>query len=163
MVRLIFHGTTAVQYLDFRQQFATDEISSAPVKWNQADLTNYISYPDPFSEECLEYNGCLWAGYFAALDDQQTEGWVKAHNIAAVHSKHFERYKLRTLRIKSGLHSIDAKVYDMCADSDCEGCCTENSKKTGFLIDLESYTVDRLDVEDGIVQWRCLDCEETSN
>lgn len=155
VVRLLFHGVTAVSYLDFHRDF--DE-GTAPIVWSKADLTNYTSYPDPMSEECIEYNGCVWAGWFAALDAQQTEGWVKAHNIIAVHSKHFEQYKLKTFRIKKGSKQIDAKVYDMCADSDCDGCCTENSKRTGFLIDLESYGVERSGLEDGVVEWRCLDC-----
>lgn len=155
-VRLIFHGSTVVEYLDFRREFPSP---STPVAWSRADLTNYTSFPDPLSEECIEYNGCTWAGWFAALDDQQTEGWVKAHNIIAIHSKHFAKYKLKTFRLRSGGREIDAKVYDMCADSDCDGCCTKNSKKTGFLIDIESYSLNRFPVEDGIIEWRCLDCD----
>lgn len=163
LIRLIFHGATQVKYLDFHHYF--DDVSDPdhPVQWNSADMTNFESYPDPLSEECLKYNGCTWEGYFAAFEEKQTEGWVKAHNIAAVLSKDFDRYKLKTLRIKNGSQYIDAKVVDMCADSDCEGCCTENSKNTGFLIDLEKYTRDRFGVEDGTVQWRCLDCSEDAS
>lgn len=95
---------------------------------------------------------------FAALPDEQPESWVKANNIIAVHSKDFKTYKLKTLRLRKGSKSIDAKVYDMCADSDCSGCCTANSKETGFLIDIEKYTKERFGVEDGIVEWACLDC-----
>ena len=38
-----------------------------------------------FCEECEEFNGCQWAGYFAFLDGQQSPEWVAAHDIAAVH------------------------------------------------------------------------------
>lgn len=127
--------------------------------WNQASLTWFESYPDPGSPECVEFNGCTWAGQFAALDGKQSEQWVKDHNIAAIHSKDFETYKLKTLRLRKDGHEIDVTVYDMCADSDCSGCCTENAKPSGFLIDVEKYTAERFGVEiDGQVEWRCLDC-----
>lgn len=130
-----------------------------PLVWNKADLTHYESYPDPGSEECLKYNGCQWEGMFAALEDKQTESWVKANNIIAVHSKDFKRYKLKTLRLKKGTRTIDAKVYDMCADSDCDGCCTDNAAETGFLIDIEKYTKARFHgIGQGVVEWTCLDC-----
>ncbi len=128
--------------------------------WQEANLTWYTSYPDPNSEECIEYNGCMWAGYFAALPDKQTEEWVETNNIAAVHSKDFEAYKLKTLRLRQGDKQIDVKVYDMCSDSDCDGCCTQNATQNGlnFLIDVESFTKDRFGTGAGIVEWTCLDC-----
>jgi hypothetical protein len=127
-------------------------------EWKTANLTNYESYPDPNSEECIEYNGCMWAGMFAAVDGKQTEQWVMEHNIIAVHQKDFETYKLKTLRLRSGGKEIDAVVYDMCADSDCDGCCTANSSETGFLIDVEKYTMQRFGVGDGVIEWTCVDC-----
>ncbi len=128
--------------------------------WQQANLTWYTSYPDPNSEECIEYNGCMWAGYFAGLDGKQTEEWVQENNIAAVHSKDFDMYKLKTLRLRQGDKQIDVKVYDMCADSDCDGCCTQNATQNGlnFLIDVESFTKERFGTGDGIVEFACLDC-----
>jgi len=128
-------------------------------EWNEANLTNYTSYPDPGSEECIKYNGCQWAGYFAFVDGKQTEEWVKSHNIIAIHSKDADQYKLKTFRLKQGDHQIDAVVYDSCSDSDCDGCCTQNSSETGFLIDIEKYTMARFGSGDGIVQWKCIDCE----
>ncbi len=130
----------------------------AALQWRKANLTNYESYPAPDSEECIEYNGCTWAGQFAALDGVQSESWVKANDIIAVHEKDFAKYKLKTLRLRTGSQQIDAKVYDMCSDSDCDGCCTANSKETGFLIDIEKYSMQRFGVGDGIVEWACLDC-----
>lgn len=126
--------------------------------WKKANLTNYTSYPDPGSEECIKYNGCEWAGYFAFVNGKQSESWVKNNNIIAVHSKDANAYKLKTLRLRQGSKTIDAIVYDMCSDSDCNGCCTENARETGFLIDVEKYTMQRFGSGDGIVEWTCLDC-----
>jgi hypothetical protein len=127
-------------------------------QWHSASLTNFTSYPDPGSEECIEFNGCMWAGEFAGLDGKQTEEWVMSHNIVAVHSKDFDAYKLKTLRLRKDGKEIDVTVYDECADSDCSGCCTQNAKPSGFLIDVEHYTSQRFGVSDGQVQWACLDC-----
>jgi hypothetical protein len=132
--------------------------SSSGLAWQKANLTNYESYPDPNSEECIEYNGCTWQGEFAALDGVQPESWVAVNNIVAVHSKDFATYKLRTLRLRQGTHELDVVVYDMCADSDCDGCCSANCASTGFLIDIEKYTMERFGSGDGIVEWACLDC-----
>ena len=135
----------------------------ADTVWNKANLTWYISWPDPGSEECVVYNGCEWAGYFAGLPDQQTEEWVSEHNIISIHEKDWGKYKLKTLRLRQNGRTIDATVYDKCADSDCEGCCTQNAGELGFLIDIESYTCERLsgtkDGCDGVIEWTCLDCE----
>jgi hypothetical protein len=128
--------------------------------WRKANLTWFTSYPDPNSEECVRYNGCTWAGYFAFVNGKQPESWVQSHNIAAVHSRDANTYKLKTLRLKQGTRQIDVVVYDMCADSDCNGCCTQNADAggIGFLIDIESYTKDRFGSGSGIVDWMCLDC-----
>ena len=128
--------------------------SAADTVWNKANLTWYISWPDPGSEECVVYNGCEWAGYFAGLPDQQTEEWVSEHNIISIHEKDWGKYKLKTFRLRQNGRTIDATVYDKCADSDCEGCCTKNAGELGFLIDIESYTCC-----DGVIEWTCLDCE----
>ena len=132
----------------------------ADTVWHQANLTWYTSWPEPDSEECIEYNGCTWAGYFAGVEGQMTEEWVSLHNIIAVHEKDWNQYKLKTFRLRMNGSTIDAVVYDMCSDSDCDGCCTENAGEIGFLIDIEKYTRERFDGNgDGVVEWTCLDCE----
>lgn len=148
------------------EQFTVTEVGAAPTNpggdnlvWRTADLTNYTSYPAPGSDECLNYNGCLWAGTFAFVDGRQTEDWVRQHNIIAVHSKDAARYQLKTFRLRQGSRQIDATVYDMCSDSDCDGCCSQNCQQTGFLIDIEKYTMERFGSGEGIVEWACLDCE----
>lgn len=126
--------------------------------WKKARMTWYTSYPDPGSEECVKYNGCQWAGQFAALG-KKSEEWVAEHNLVAVHSKDYNAYKLKTLRLKYKEFMIDAQVVDMCSDSDCSGCCTQNANTGGgFLIDLESYGVKRFGLEDGTIDWACIDC-----
>jgi hypothetical protein len=154
-------GTASGGSTDAGAATATDSGAApvVPTVWRKANLTNFESYPDPGSEECLAYNGCTWAGQFSALSSKQPESWVKANNIVAVHSKDFAAYKLKTLRLRQGTKQIDVKVYDECADSDCSGCCTANSKTTGFLIDVEKYTMERFGTGDGIVEWACLDCK----
>lgn len=135
--------------------------SDGDVTWNKANLTWYESYPDEGSEECIEYNGCEWAGMFAGLDDKQTPEWVAEHNIIAVHEKDWETYKLKTFRLRKNGHKIDAVVYDMCSDADCDGCCTKNAGSTGFLIDIEVNTKVRFGNQgSGVVEWACLDCVE---
>ena len=133
---------------------------TADTVWNLANLTWYTSWPEPGSEECEDYNGCTWAGWFAGLEDQQTEEWVSEHNIIAVHQKDWDTYKLKTFRLRKNGQTIDAVVYDMCSDDDCDGCCTENAGEIGFLIDIESYTRARFNnYGSGTVEWTCLDCE----
>ena len=138
---------------------SSSELASDTV-WNKANLTWYTSWPEPGSEECEDYNGCTWAGWFAGLEDQQTEEWVSEHNIIAVHEKDWDTYKRKTFRLRKNGHTIDAVVYDKCADSDCDSCCTKNAGKIGVLIDIESYTRARFNnYGSGTVEWTCLDCE----
>jgi hypothetical protein len=159
------NGTTAMTCtrtsIGAWEKFSTGTSTPPPTgTWRRANLTNFTSYPEPGSDECENYNGCTWAGYFAFVDGKQPESWVMANNIAAVHSKDAGQYKLKTLRIRQGTHQIDVKVYDMCADSDCNGCCTQNANAggIGFLIDIEKYTMQRFGSGSGVVEWMCLDC-----
>ena len=140
-----------------------DQITAPPASgdiWRRANLTNFESYPEPDSEECIRYNGCTWAGQFAFVNGKQTEQWVRDHNIAAVHERDASAYRLKNLRLRQGTRQIDVTVYDMCADSDCSGCCTRNANANGlnFLIDIEKYTMQRFGSGSGIVDWQCLNC-----
>ena len=158
-------GSVSCSSMEMTAPSSSSALSSASetvadTVWHQANLTWYTSWPEPGSEECIEYNGCTWAGYFAGIEGQMTEEWVSQHNIIAVHEKDFETYKLKTFRLRMNGSTIDAVVYDMCSDSDCDGCCTENAGEIGFLIDIEKYTRERFDGNgDGVVEWTCLDCE----
>ena len=129
--------------------------------WKTGSKTNYTSYPDPGSPECIEYNGCLWEGLFAACDGKKTEAWVAAHNIVAAFPD-FAVLELHDLCLKSGTKTIVVTVLDTCADSDCSGCCTENQGTADELIDVESYTDARWGVPDGPIQWADLGPTTTS-
>lgn len=126
--------------------------------WRLANVTWYTSWPDPGSEECIAYNGCRWAGYFAGVDGQRSEEWVAARNIAAVHQDDFGDLEGRwlTIRNRETGNTMDVQVLDLCADSDCNGCCTRNLGDEGFLIDLESHTSERFwgSPRNGVVEWR---------
>ncbi|WNG23782.1 hypothetical protein F0U62_06885 [Cystobacter fuscus] len=120
--------------------------------WKTGNKTNFTSYPDPGSEECTKYNGCTWAGQFAACSGKKSEAWVAAHNIVAFFPN-MNALKLHDLCLKSGSKTIVVTVLDTCADSDCSGCCTQNKGNADALIDLESYTNERWGVPDGRIQW----------
>jgi hypothetical protein len=128
--------------------------------WKTANKTNYTSYPDPGSEECIKYNGCTWAGQFAACDDTKTEQWVKTHNIVAAFPD-FGTLKLHDLCLRKGDKTIVVTVLDTCGDSDCGGCCTENKGSESQLIDIESYTDARWGVPDGKIEWADLGVTKT--
>ena len=125
---------------------------AAGLVWKTGNKTHYTSYPDPGSEECTKYNGCTWAGQFAACSEKKSQAWVAAHNIVAVFPN-MNAYKLHDLCLKSGSKTIVVTVLDTCADSDCSGCCTQNKGSADALIDLESYTDARWGVADGRIQW----------
>lgn len=120
--------------------------------WKTARKTNYTSYPEPGSEECIEFNGCMWEGLFAACNGKKSEEWVASHNIAAVFPD-FGELRLHDLCLRQGTKRIVVTVLDTCGDSDCDGCCTRNKGDADLLIDLESYTNERWGVPDGRIEW----------
>lgn len=123
-------------------------------QWYSARLTNYTSYPDPGSDECLNYNGCTWAGWFYGLDSQMSENWVSNNNIVAVHMKDWSWMGSKNINLRQGSNTISATVYDACSDSDCNGCCTANLGGDGFLIDVEKYTMWRFGSGSGTVEFQ---------
>lgn len=120
--------------------------------WKTARKTWYESYPDPGSEECVKYNGCMWAGQFAACEGKKPEEWVEQHNIVAAFPG-FDSLALHDLCLKSGDKTMVVTVLDTCGDEDCDGCCTENKGNADALIDLEKYTNERWGLQDGQIQW----------
>lgn len=120
--------------------------------WKTARKTWYESYPDPNSDECIEYNGCYWEGQFAACNEKKPESWVADHNIASAFPD-FADLRLHDLCLRKGSDTIIVTVLDMCGDSDCDGCCTTNLGSADQLIDLERYTHERWGVPDGLIEW----------
>jgi hypothetical protein len=131
---------------------ASAPCESASLKWRTARKTNYTSYPAPGSEECVKYNGCMWAGQFAACNGKKTEQWVSEHDIVAAFPD-FASLKLHDLCLRAHGKTLVVTVYDTCADSDCDGCCTENRGSAEQLIDVEHYTDARWGVDDGAIEW----------
>ena len=142
-----------IQYLaEFRGNPLTLPCADTPgLIWKTAVTTNYESYPDPGSEECLIYNGCEWMGQFAMCDEVKSEAWVKSHNIVAFFP--LDNMGLHDICLKSGSKSIRVTVLDTCGDSDCGGCCTANKGNAEALIDLEKFTYQRFGVPDDTIQW----------
>ena len=145
-----------------------DTGTSCSGPWYKANLTWYESYPDPGSEECIQYNGCTWAGQFYGLDGTKTEEWVASHNIISVHQKDWDWLGMQTIKLRQGGHEIIATVYDLCSDSDCDGCCTQNlgpvnSDGNSYLIDIEAYTKERFGSDEGIVEFQICDDVESGD
>jgi hypothetical protein len=126
--------------------------SSPGLVWKTASKTNYTSYPAPGSDECIKYSGCEYQGMFGACGNRvKSKAWVMSHNIAAFFP--LGNMSLHNLCLRSGNKTIEVTVYDTCGDSDCGGCCTRNRGSADALIDLESFTNDRLGVDDGRIEW----------
>lgn len=134
-------------------EVSTLNCNSPGLVWKSANKTNYESFPAPGSSECTDFNGCLWEGKFNTCGDylKQTKAWVMAHNIVALYP--LKTYGLHNICIKSGSKTMEVTVYDTCADSDCDGCCTQNKGSADALIDVEKYTNSKFGVGDGRIQW----------
>jgi len=131
---------------------STERCTDAALEWKSANKTNYTSYPDPGSQECIEFNGCMWEGLFAACNDKKSEAWVSEHDIVAAFPD-FDSLELHDLCLRKGDKLLVVTVLDTCGDSDCDGCCTENQGSADQLIDIESYTNERWGVGDGPIEW----------
>jgi hypothetical protein len=135
---------------------AGERCAAAGLEWKTARKTTYTSYPDPESEECVVYNGCTWAGWFAGCDNKQTEEWVASQSLAALFLNQAEgagEYMHHELCIRSGDKTMIVTVYDTCSDTDCDGCCTENKADKDALLDLESATNTAWGLPDGAIEW----------
>jgi hypothetical protein len=130
----------------------TDACDQPGLVWKSANKTNYTSYPEPGSEECVKFSGCLYEGLFAACEQKRSLEWVKSHNIVAAFPD-LKTLELHDLCLKSGNKRIVVTVYDTCGDSDCDGCCTKNKGNKDELIDIESFTDARWGVPDGPIEW----------
>jgi hypothetical protein len=124
---------------------------SPGLQWKTGAKTNFESYPEPGSEECIEFNGCEYLGEFSFCDGKKSEDWVSEHSIVAVFPA--DGLEGHDLCLKKGDKTIVVTVLDTCGDSDCDGCCTENRGDADALIDLEKYTNERWGVDDGEIQF----------
>ena len=131
---------------------ATSRCETPGLVWKTANKTEFTSYPDPGSEECIKYSGCQYEGMFAGCGPTMPLSWVQSHDIVSVFPD-FATLKHRDLCLKSGSKTMVVLVIDTCADSDCSGCCTQNKGSANELIDIESFTAARFGVSDGPIQW----------
>jgi hypothetical protein len=130
--------------------------------WKTGSKTNFTSYPEPGSDECIKYSGCLYEGQFAGCAKTETLAWVMSHNIVAAFPD-FTALKLHDLCLKSSSgKTIVVTVLDTCGDGDCGGCCTQNKGSADELIDVESFTNARWGVSDGRIQWADLGPTKTA-
>ena len=130
----------------------TNRCAASGLVWKTANKTEFTSYPAAGSEECIKYSGCLYEGMFAGCGPTMPISWVQSHDIVSVFPD-FATLKHHDLCLKSGSKTMVVLAIDMCADSDCSGCCTQNKGSANELIDIESYTAARFGVPDGPIQW----------
>jgi hypothetical protein len=126
-----------------------------PPGWKQASWTSYSSYPscckdspnyDPSADtsECVDYSGCEYLGQFAYIAPKSYD-FVKNNNLVAFFSTYGdnESFGNKRIRISAKGKTVEALVADTCGDSDCNGCCSSNAKPSGYLVDMEYWTVAR--------------------
>ena len=125
-----------------------------------ASYTWYSSYPkccpdnpnyDPNAskEECDDYSGCKYSGDFAAIGHKSFD-YVKANDLVAFYDNnnasgsHFlSNYGGKQIKLTKGSVSFTALIADTCGNGDCNNCCAKNSQPTGYLLDMEYYTLKR--------------------
>ncbi len=134
-----------------------------------ASFTYYNSYPECCkdspnynpsapTEECDDYSGCEYIGDMAGFvtpsnpDGHLSFDYVKSNNLIAFYDDSdrtghnwFDKYALRTIMLKKEyngkVYSFNATIGDTCGNRDCNNCCSRNSRPSGFLVDMEYYTV----------------------
>lgn len=156
------------------------------IGYKTAYATGYNSYPDPGSNECINYSGCQYLGQFAYYEGTMTREQVQSTNIVSMFVSSYgdagpyKRKKLE-LRDPDTGRTLVVQVLDTCGDHDCPGqnvglngqrfpgCCSANASfGDGTLIDLERSTAERFynrkfnanmdGFQNKRIQWRCIDC-----
>jgi hypothetical protein len=90
-------------------------------------------------------------GDFAGIDHQSL-AYVQSHRLVAFFDKRDRKgrwwrrnYSGRTIELRKeyrgAVHGFNATIVDTCADTDCDGCCSQTSRPWGFLVDMEFFTV----------------------
>eukprot|EP00882_Tetradesmus_deserticola_P031452 GHRQ01035564.1.p1 GENE.GHRQ01035564.1~~GHRQ01035564.1.p1 ORF type:complete len:369 (+),score=117.10 GHRQ01035564.1:314-1420(+) len=149
--------------------------AGCPAGWLPAVGTVYDSWPKPGTKECIDYSGCQWAGMFSRIDPgpcggpcstaadgsqaQQLDGgnrqvccrWpeavVKGWSMAATYDQD-DALLGSTLQVMlegAPGRTTTVNVRDVCADSDCDGCCKANTgTKAWKLINIEKWPASAL-------------------
>eukprot|EP00798_Chlamydomonas_sp_ICE-L_P023707 gene23707-9249_t len=140
-----------------------------PSGWSPAVGTIYDSWPKPGTVECVDYSGCHWAGQFSTVTAGPAKGpcapgakmlnggtgvvecrWpeetVRSWSMASTYSRDpsLLQKKLEVM-VEGSTKVVTVQVLDVCADSDCEGCCKSNTGDRKWkLIDLEKWAASEL-------------------
>jgi hypothetical protein len=135
----------------------------------RASFTYYQSYPmccpdspnydpDYSTEECDDYSGCKYMGDLAAFQTEENPDgyvsfeYVETHNLVAFYddndpkgknwSKNYANKTIQITKEYNGkVHVFNASIADTCGNRDCHNCCTKNAKPSGYLVDMEYYTL----------------------
>ena len=120
------------------------------------DSPNYS--PSASTDECDDYSGCKYMGDLAAFETEANPTghasfqYITTHNLIAFYDNsdpkgiNFHKYYAnKTIEINKEYngkyYKFNATIADTCGNSDCNDCCRINSQPTGYLIDMEYYTV----------------------
>ena len=170
-VSVLSIGTAAALIIFFGGFFTSDSTGDVLIPIDDsgiASFTYYTSYPscccgqngtnisptcDPLAptDECDDYSGCDYIGDFAALGHRSLD-FVETHNLIAFFDASdpsgeyfFENYANKTIEItkyfNGTLYIFNCTIVDTCSDLDCGGCCSQNAQPSGYLVDMEYYTV----------------------
>lgn len=141
--------------------------SGCPPGWSKAVGTLYDLWPKPKTKECVAYSGCRWAGLTKALSAGPLDAkgpckpgakvmdggagvkycrWpdekIKQWSLASTWDKHPELSgKVLEVAMEGGSgKTVRVNMKDVCADSDCTGCCSQNTGNGKYkLIDIEKH------------------------
>jgi hypothetical protein len=119
------------------------DCNSPNLVWHTCNYTVYESYPPQGSAECIQYSGCMYEGQFAYCSQTETQSWVASHNVVSIYTladNGAGPYANHKICMKYGGQSIVADVLDTCGNSDCGGCCTQNSQGAEGICDTELGT-----------------------
>jgi hypothetical protein len=155
---------------------ASNSVKRSASEWQTAQLTTFTSYPfccpdspiyDPNAptDECDNYSGCQYQGDFAAIGHQSLD-YVRSHDLVAFYddsdpsgSNFQQNYGGKTIMLNFNGQTFNAIIADTCGNSDCGGCCSQNSQG-GFLVDMEYWTTQRRiggpDNAQGTIQFQIL-------
>lgn len=148
----------------------TSGAHKCPAGWAPANGTVYDSWPKPGTKECTAYSGCRWAGTFKKWDPGDAKNCKNGAKVmdGGNGQKMCRIPPERVAQLKFGStwekqwsviggkqvevmvegkpdKTVRINMLDVCADSDCGGCCTQNAGGGKYtLIDIEKNPASQL-------------------
>ncbi len=123
-------------------------------EWQSAALTNYESYPDPGQRGMRQVQRLQMGRTILRRAGQEDRGLGGTHEHRGGPSEALAPVGGKHLRLRQGGREIVVQVLDLCSDSDCAGCCTNNLGGDGYLIDIEKHTMQRFGSGSGVVKFQ---------